>query len=120
MFELIDGLGDGVVGVRASGKVSSEDYANVLDPAVAKATAGGKKARLLYELGSDFEGYEAGAVFADAKLGMGSFSSFSKIAVVTDTDWIRHAVHLFGPLIPGDVRVFATSESSAARTWIAA
>ncbi len=120
MFELIDGLGEGIVGVRATGKVTAEDYASVLDAAVAKATAGGRKARLLYELGPGFEGYEPSAMFADAKLGMGNFNSFSKIAVVTDVDWIRHTVHLFGPLIPGDLRVFPTSEMDAARSWISA
>jgi hypothetical protein len=120
MFQLIDGAASNVVAVRATGKVTAQDYATVLAPAVAKATAGGRKARLLYELGADFGGYEAGAVLADAKLGIADFAAFEKIAVVTDVDWIRHSIRLFGPLIPGDVRVFALSDMDAAHAWISA
>jgi len=92
---------------------------NVLDPAVAKATAGGRKARLLLELGAEFEGYEPAAMVADTKLGIASFNSFSKIGVVTDNDWISHAVRLLGVLMPGEVRVFATEADKDARSWIA-
>ena len=119
MFEPIDGLGERTVAVRATGRVSGDDYQRVLAPAVAAATAGGHKARLYIELGDDFEGYEAGGVAADAALGFGHLGSFERMAVVTDHRWIRDAVGLFGALIPGDVKVFPTGEAPAAREWIA-
>ena len=119
MLEVIEGVGPGVVAVRAVGRVTGDDYAQVLRPAIDRATAGGKKARLLLELGDAFEGYDPGAMFADASLGMGHLGSFEKMVVVTDADWIRRAIHLFGPLIPGEVRVFPVAESAQARTWVA-
>jgi hypothetical protein len=40
------------------------------------------------------------------------------VAVVTDTDWIRRAIHLFGPLIPGEVSVFPAADEARARDWV--
>ena len=41
------------------------------------------------------------------------------MAVVSDLGWIRISMRLFGPLIPGEARVFHLAEASAAREWIA-
>jgi len=38
--------------------------------------------------------------------------------VVTDTEWIRSGVKVFGFVIPGDVRVFGNDELSAAKEWV--
>jgi hypothetical protein len=118
-FEPIGGFADNVIALKAVGRVSADDYRNVLNPAVERATATGRKARLLLDLGDGFEGYDVSAMFADAGLGAGHLGSFERMAVVTDTDWVGRAVHLFGPLIPGEVRVFGVAETAAAREWVA-
>jgi hypothetical protein len=119
MFEPIEGFGEGTVALRAVGRITAEDYREVLEPAIEAATGGGRKARLLLELGPEFEGYDPSAMMADARVGMEDFRSFDRIGVVTDNEWIRHAVRLFGPLIPGIVRDFPVAHAEAARAWIA-
>jgi len=42
------------------------------------------------------------------------------LVVVSDVDWIRHAVNIFRFLMPGEIRLFAASEAAAARQWITA
>lgn len=111
---------EGIIAVRGLGRVTRDDYRTVMDPAIERATAGGRKARLYLELGQEFEGYDASAMLADTSIGVGHWTSFDRIAVVSDTDWVRHAIHLFGPLIPGDVRVFRSGEAETARAWVAA
>jgi hypothetical protein len=118
MLALIDGYPDHVVAVRGSGTVTGEDYTEVLVPAIARATAEGRRARLLIELGEGFEGYDASALRADAGLGIGHFGSFERIAVVTDHDAIRTAVNVFGIFIPGEVRLFDVAAADEARTWV--
>lgn len=120
MFQEIGGFGGNVVALRGTGVVTAQDYRVVLGPAVEAAGRGGQKVRLLLELGEGFEGYDPGAMVADATLGMGHLGAFEKIAIVTDAEWLRRAIHLFGGLIPGDVRLFAVAEAAAAREWIAA
>jgi hypothetical protein len=118
MFEIVDGLPPDVIGIRARGRVSGSDYESVLLPAVERATAAGRKARLLLLLGEGFEGYDPTAMLADTEVDMRHLRSFERIAVVSDTGWVRQAVHLFGPLIPGEVRVFAEADEAAAMAWI--
>jgi hypothetical protein len=118
MFTPIEGFADTVVAVRGTGLVTAEDYRTVLAPAIARATVGGRKARLLLELGEGFEGYDTGAMLADSKLGIGHGGSFERVAIVTDAEWLRRAIHLFGGLIPGEVRLLPTAEASTARAWI--
>jgi hypothetical protein len=120
MFELIDGFPEGTVAFRAIGTVTADDYKTVLAPAVASATADGAKARLLLVMGEGFEGYDTSAMLADTSLGVGNLGSFERIAVVTDADWLRRGIHLFGGLIPGDVRLFAVAEQPGAEAWIRA
>jgi hypothetical protein len=119
MLEPIEGLPDGVIGVRAVGRVTADDYTTVLAPAIEHATQGGQKVRLLLDLGDGFEGYDASGMLADAGLGMEHLHSFEKVAVVTDADWIRRGIQMFGSLIPGEVRDYPSTDGAAAREWIA-
>jgi hypothetical protein len=118
MLQQIDGYPETTVALRGVGTVTSDDYRDVLVPAIARATAGGQKARLLLELTEGFDGYDAGAVRADAEVGVGNLGSFDRIAIVTDHGAIRAAVHVFGIFIPGEVRLFDAAAVDDARSWI--
>ncbi len=39
-------------------------------------------------------------------MGLEYRSSWERMAVVTDKDWLRHAVAAFGWLSPGELRIF--------------
>ena len=121
MLSLIPDLPPGVVGVEAHGEVSADDYEQVLVPAVeaAHAAAPGGKVRILYV----FEGkpdLSTGAAWQDARLGLRHVRDWERIAVVSDADWLRRAIHGLAWMIPGDVRVFGTTELDAARSWVTA
>ena len=118
MLELINGFPDDVVAITAIGEVTDEDYEAVLDPAIDAARTTHDKIRLLYLLGEEFTGYDAEAMWEDTKLGLRTFTSYDRIAVITDATWMRRAVAAFGWMIPGEVRVFHVSALDAARTWI--
>jgi hypothetical protein len=119
MIEVVPGTPEGVLEVRAVGKVTGEDYENVLVPAVEQQKRRGK-IRLLYRLGPEFEGYTAAAMWDDAKLGMRELAAFERIAVVSDVGWVTGAVRAFAFAMPCPVRVFGNRELAAAREWIAA
>ncbi len=119
MIEPLEGMPPGVIGLRATGKVSAEDYKNVLAPTLERALADGGKVRLVYELGADYEGFEAGGVWQDLRLGASHFNSFERMALVTDVEWIRHAANAFGFLMPGEMKIFALAEREAATAWAA-
>lgn len=119
MVEWIPGLPDGVLGFEAKGTVTADDYESVIIPAVEASLSRHGKIRFLYHLGADFSGFEAAAAWDDAKLGLKHLGDWERMAVVTDVDWIRGALRIFGLAIPGHVRVFHADELAEATRWIA-
>jgi hypothetical protein len=107
-----------VIALRAEGKVSAEDYQSVLAPAVARVRASGTKVRLLLELGDDFNGYDLGGMFSDAKMGMDDFNSFEKLALVTDNDIFRATVETFARFMPAAAQVFGVADLETAKSWV--
>ena len=118
MLKVIEDLPDHVVGIRASGQVTAEDYQNVLVPEIEKRLSRHWRLRLLYVFGRDFEDFSAAAAWEDAKVGMRHFTHFERIAVVSDVEWLRRMVKVFGVLLPGEVRVFENSGLKEATAWI--
>ena len=119
MIEIIEGFPESVVGCSAKGRVTRKDYAEVLIPAVEAAFRHQGRVRCYYELGRDFVGFDAGALWEDARIGVEHWSRWERICVVTDVDWIHAAVNVLGFLLPGAVRLFPTNQTAAARAWIA-
>ena len=120
MIQLLTGLPDGVVGIEAVGQVEASDYTTVVEPAVRAALERSERIRLLYVLGEGFDGYSAAASWEDAKLGIGHWSAWERIAVVTDRGWIRDGIKAFGWMFPGEVRVFPNADEAGARAWMSA
>lgn len=118
MIEQIPDLPENVVGFTAKGTVTAKDYETTIIPAVEAAFAGHTKLRFLYHLGEGFEGFEAGAMWDDAKLGLQHLKGWERVAVVSDVEWIKVSMRAFALAIPGHVRVFANHELDSARQWV--
>ncbi|MBY6092805.1 SpoIIAA family protein [Pseudooceanicola sp. 502str34] len=118
MIEITETTPEGIMEIRATGRVTEQDYESVLIPAVEKALAGEDKVRLLYQVGPGFEGYSAGAMWADARLGMRHWSGFDRVAVVTDSEMLAGSVKLFGFAMPCPVKTFDLEEVDEARRWL--
>ena len=118
MIKVIEDMPPGTIGLEAIGRVTDEDYERVLVPAVTAALER-KDVRLLYVLGDEFDSYSAGAVWADTKLWAGHLTSWQKVAIVSDEDWLENAVKAFGWLMPGEVKVFDDDDLDDAKEWLA-
>ncbi|HEY1390728.1 MAG TPA: STAS/SEC14 domain-containing protein [Ktedonobacterales bacterium] len=118
MIEQLSEFPQNVLGFRASGHVTRQDYDSVVDPAVEAAFKSQQSLRLYYQLDSDFRGMEPGAMWEDFKIGMEHIRHWERIAIVTDVDWIGNSIKVFGFLIPGEVRLFALAQADQARAWI--
>jgi hypothetical protein len=118
MIKQITDLPDNVLGFTAMGTVTANDYESVIIPAVEALFSRHSKVRFLYHLGDDFSGFEAAAVWDDTKLGLMHLGGWERMAVVSDIEWIRAAVKIFGLAIPGHVRIFHNRELAEATRWI--
>jgi len=117
-LKMIEGLPDDVVAYEVIGTLTSRDYDHVLTPLIDKKLKEHDTLKVLVVLGEAFDGATPSALWDDARLGFRHLSGFSKIAVVTDLRWVSHSAKLFGPLIPGQVHVFALDELDDAKEWI--
>lgn len=118
MIEAIPGLPDNVVGFRGSGKITADDYKHVLIPAIEEALDRHRRIRLLYVLGPEVEGYSPGAAWEDTKVGMKHLTSWDRIAVVSDVDWVEDVIKAVAFAMPCEVRVFDYDDFDDAREWI--
>ncbi|HSS81248.1 MAG TPA: STAS/SEC14 domain-containing protein [Gaiellaceae bacterium] len=111
-----------MLGFRATGTISSDEYRELMKPIYA-ALERGEKLNIYFELAEDFHGLDLGALWQDLRaagsVGLKHRSSWQRMAVVTDKDWIRHGAAVAGWLAPGELRLFDTGESAAAKAWVA-
>jgi hypothetical protein len=113
----------GVLAFAISGRVTRADYAEVLLPPIRALVEHGEPIRVLAVLEA-FTGMEAGPLVAElkaiAKVGSGQKAVKASFAVVTDLEWVRRGIRVFGRFVPGEVRVFGRPERAAAEAWLKA
>ena len=117
MIRIIEHMPAGTIGVEATGKVTEEDYRDVLVPAVSAALEQGD-VRLLYVLDKGSE-YSAGAMWADTKLWTKHLNAWTRVAVVSDADWLERSIKAFGWMMPGEIKVFESDDVDDAKEWLA-
>jgi len=119
MIRILSGMPEGVLGIKASGKLTAKDYTEVLAPALAAEAAGPGKIRILLDFSGEFDGIEVGAVWQDLKMGVREWSAWERIALVTDHAWMREGLQMFSWAVPGEVRSFPTGDREDAEAWVA-
>jgi SpoIIAA-like len=71
----------------------------------------------------DYEGFRPGGLIEHLKLGLGVLiqhhSAYERIAVVSDKDWVAHALHAFARMVPGELALFGPDELERAKEWAA-
>src|SRR5690242_5867981 len=116
MLQLIKELPDNVVGILARGRVTNEECDEILRPAMEVSLRKHRKLRHYYEVGSRFPG----AGWDDLDVAIDHLPQWERIAVVTDTGWVRQSVNALRFLLASEVRVFTSEEAQEGRAWIAA
>jgi hypothetical protein len=118
MIEELDGLPEGMVGFKASGHISGDDYDKVLTPAIDKAIEKYDRIKLLAQIGPGLEGYSLEAAWDDTKLGLRHWKGFARIAIATDVGWVRAGVKAMGFMMPCPIQLFGIDELDDARRWL--
>jgi hypothetical protein len=107
------------VGFEAVGEVEDDDWEEAVEPVLRSEIASGEKIRLLYLLGPEARDVEGDAMKADTGFRARHATSFDRVAVVSDEDWMRPAVRALSVLLPGRARAFPVHELESAKAWLA-
>ena len=120
MIELQQTPDTNIIIANAKGKITGDDYENILIPAIKSVREQYDKIRILFIIGEDYEGYEGAALWDDTKEGLRDFTHYEKIGLVSDKNWVHNSIKFFGFLIPGEVKYFSNDQLADAEAWITA
>lgn len=118
MLKELTCMPDGIQALEAVGTVTTDDYQRVFAPLVDRARRTGSRIRLLYQFGPGFERITVGALWADARLGLGYLRLLDGCAVVSDIGWVRAPTRGIGGWMPCPVRVYDNDECGDAVAWL--
>ena len=121
MIEVLPDMPQGVTGIRVSGRLHGDDL-RAFKPAMEDLLKSGE-IRIVEVIAPDYEGFGPGGLIEDLKLGLGALiqhhSAFKRIAIVSDKDWVAHALHAFAWMVPGELALFGLDELERAKEWAA-
>lgn len=121
MIEMLPDMPQGVTGIRVSGRVRGDELRE-FKPAMEELFNTGE-IRIVEVVAPDYEGFGPGGLIEDLKLGFGALiehhSAFKRIAVVSDKEWVGHALHAFAWMFPGELALFGLDELERAKEWAA-
>ena len=119
MLRRMDDMPAGTMGFEAVGEVEDDDWEDAVEPVLRREIADGRKVRLLYMLGAEARQVEGDAMSADTGFRARHASSFDRVAVVSDEDWMRPALRALSFMLPGKARGFRVKDLPAAKEWLA-
>lgn len=114
-----------VLATKAVGKLTDDDYKDTFLPKIEEIIAAHESVRILFYMDADFEGWDAGVIWADAKFGLQHMGTalrggFQKIAVVGGKSWVGKTAELSGYLMRGEVKAYEQNELDQAMAWVKA
>jgi SpoIIAA-like len=119
MLRRMDAMPAGTIGFEAVGEVEDDDWEETVEPLLRDEIAQGRKLRLLYLVGPQSREVEGDAIKAGAEFRARHATAFTRVAVVSDEDWLRPALRVLSVLVPGRTRGFAVRDVDAAKAWLA-
>lgn len=117
MFKITNIDSENVI-IEAIGKITKEDYTQILEPFLDKIKNEEREVNLLFHTAKDFDGYTIGAGWEDFKFGIHYFHTIKKCAIVSDVFWIRSSCHFFAPVVPFSTKIFHEKDFEEAKTWL--
>lgn len=118
MIEQIQNLPTNIVGFKASGEVTAEDFTNDVLPIVEMLVAKTGKLNYLFVLHTSLKNFTFGAWVKDTMIGMKNITKWNRAAIVSDVDAIRSFTNIFSVIMPGDFKGFKHEEMQDAIDWV--
>ena len=118
MIEVLPESQGKLMGIKASGKVTAKDYEEVLIPRLEALLQEHDSICFLYLIDDDFQGFELGALWDDAKAGLKHRQAFEKVALVGAALWMEVGMKLFAPFLKGELKNFPRRDLEAAWKWL--
>jgi hypothetical protein len=118
MLEILPESQGNILGIRASGKLTDNDYKTVLIPRLETIIREQGKARVLCHMDEDFHGWDMEALWDDAQFGVAHRHDFEKFAVAGGSRWVEWGAKLGALFMKTELRTFPSDQLQEAWDWI--
>jgi len=119
MIEILKDMPSNVVGFRALGMVTKEDYQNIVTPELDRLVTRTNALNFLLVLDTEIENFTVGAWVQDALIGLKNLTKWNRSAIVTDSDSVINFTNGLSYLVPGEFMGFKKENYEAALSWVA-
>jgi hypothetical protein len=117
MVEQMMDVPAGMVGFRATGDVTEEDYKDVIVPAVEQLVRMWGTINFLLLLDTSVTRFTPGAWLQDALMGLRRITRWRRAAIVSDSEGVRKFTNIFSKLAPGEFKGFTKEQLPTAIAW---
>jgi hypothetical protein len=117
MIVQIPDLPDTMVGFRADGEVTKEDFEMVKHQVAELVEKTGKLNYLLF-LDNSPKDFTLGAWLQDALLGIKNITKWNRAAIITDIEGVITFTDAFSKVMPGEFRGYRKEEYNTAVDWV--
>ncbi len=116
MIQQITDLPENMVGFRASGEVTKDDFDIVLKRVEEIVEKTGKLNYLLY-LETSPANFTIGAWMKDGFLGVQNLTNWNRAAIVSDSEIVKKFTDVFSDIMPGEFKGFEMDDLQRAIDW---
>ena len=117
MITQIPDVPNNMVGFRADGEVTKEDFEMVKEQVAQLVEKTGKLNYLLF-LDNSPKDFTLGAWLQDALLGISNLTKWNRAAIISDSEAVIKFTDVFSKLMPGEFRGYAKTEYDKAVNWV--
>lgn len=107
-----------MVGFRATGEVTQDNFLNIVDPVVREVVARTGELNYLMIIETPLKNWTMGAWLQDALLGIMEISKWNRVAIVSGSEFLNKFTDVFSIFVPGTFRGFAPEQFSEAVRWV--
>jgi hypothetical protein len=117
MIVQIPGLPDNMVGFRADGEVTKEDF-DIVHLQVADLVEKTGKLNYLLFLDNSPADFTMGAWLQDALLGVKHITKWNRAAIISDSEAVIDFTAVFSKVMPGEFRGYHKTDYNKAVDWV--
>jgi len=118
MIEKLSNMPANMVGFRATGEVTREDFTDLVMPQVERLVAATGKLNYMLVLDTSPKAFTVSAWLQDILLGIKNLTKWNRAAIVTDSNSIQSFTTVFSILMPGEFKGFDKIDIDKAVEWV--
>ncbi|MBN1395288.1 MAG: STAS/SEC14 domain-containing protein [Pirellulales bacterium] len=118
MIEVLPQSEGNMLVVKATKKLTNQDYKDVMIPRLEAIIREYGRARFILDLSHDFHGWEASAMWDDVRFGVAHRNSFERMAIVGGPKCAEWGTKLAKLIMNGEIRYFPPEKYDEAYEWV--